>query len=318
MRKETLRAISESNPSKLFLEKERLLSQWWEVIQTNTARSIVNPESIISSAKEAVVRNKSLPMCMITCPNWQIERDKRTVSPLLDSDTKAKTLFGEELPRLARFTNECGIKVQLLVILSDIFSPEWTFLDQSIREAVNQNFRQIRHWLWLAAKHLDRNMTSGKIVLQTQLFNQIPKTEKEFQKRELSTFIMAEPLSQLKIEFLKKLEEMREYDERRHSISGLQRIWNRAGFLAALYSLDGVSVEKYFKSAFPTNNCEITPIMLNTVASEHAELLTLGWNWERKNKLGIITPTRNGIIHSWQEAAQEPFHFKPQTNNENN
>jgi len=111
---------------------------------------------------------------------------------------------------------------------------------------------------------------------------------------------------------LKELQTMNEYGDKRTSVSGMSKVWERALFLSTAYAVDGLLIEGDFDRArFPNHGVQQGYIELGAVASPHGDLIAQGLNILRgpEDHVGSVTPFNNAMHHSWSEPRQSPNEY---------
>ncbi|MBU0976173.1 MAG: hypothetical protein ABIE03_04080 [Patescibacteria group bacterium] len=266
----------------------------------NPAIPIAHPELLVTSVREAVQNTEPLNFVTISCPNWVIlEGGQRTVLPITEDTQRAQICFGQDLPRLIWQLQQIGISSRTLIIMSDVFSPDWVQVNDEMKQNTAQNVKAIKQTLWhaasrwgISAKNNHEASAQLKVLAQMPLIGKIPEARSLFQINETLVLQPTSPVGQFFIKTWIHFDQWKIYAERREDNTGLRKIRDRAEFLIKLYATDGQLMPLLIRQAF---NLVSEPAVIGVnleMDIPFAEALIGGWNIH--TSMPVITPTQNG------------------------
>lgn len=282
-----------------------------------SVREPVNSHLIYEALETCRSTGAPLRMRMVLCPNWVVDATGRTVAPIPasvkenqlvvdDPEMKIVGLLSEEVPQLVSTINSYGIPVQLLVVVADILSPGWVSDPKTTKANIEQNRKAVQ--LLLASSPLgkeifnDRTRAEVKVASQLQLATNTTGYEQALNQYQVDALNIGTPLNKWYLYVVQKLQEIGEYADKRTDLAGMRKIWERALFLAGIYAIDGRVIQSDFEKAGYSG--AVNPachIGLGTVNTGHGDIINQGWNIFPDFQIGVITPFKNSMEHSWSE-----------------
>lgn len=286
---------------------------------SESIRPVSYPDQIKKSVNESIKGDNPLYLRMVLCPNWQVDKTGRSIGEIPvttdgqnllvgNPNSKIVSLLSEEVPELVNYLNHYGINIKLLVVLADILSPNWVHDPKSAKEKLAQNQKAIKLLLLSSqkGKEIFNDKTKAEVKVASQL--QLATNTRNYKKRLIDyqkiSLIHGTDMNNWYLETVKQLQQIGEYSDSRNDLAGMKKIWDRALFLASIYVLDGEVIESDMVLSGLSKTPNIPCVALGTVASRHGDIISQGLNLNRKNPIGVISPYKNSMDHSWEEPAK--------------
>ncbi len=296
--------------------QQQIVNNAVDALTENTIRPVVNHEKIEQTVEKAV--RESVPLClrMVMCPNWTVSEKGRSVAAIpvraegnqliIDNpNTKIAKLLTEEVPAIIDKLVSNGVRTKLLIILADILSPNWVCDIKDVKINLEQNKNAVRLLLLSSpsGKELFNNKekAQAKVAGQLQLATNTARYEERLNSYQADALVMGTKMNEWYLDTITNLQKMGEYSDVRPDITGRRKIWERALFLAAIYALDGEVIESDLVKTGLVNTKNPPCIALGTVATAHGDIIAKGWNLKRREKIGVTSPFKNSMEHSWSE-----------------
>ncbi len=282
----------------------------------NSVRQPLFPERVQSAIETSLTQGTPLRLRMTLCPNWQVDPNGRSVGEIpVESDgrnlivgdpaMKIVSLLSDEVPGLVGYLNRQSLNIQLLVVVADILSPNWVHDEKTVQERLEQNRRAVNLLLKSTGKGKevfnDKSKAEARVQSQAQLATNTPRYHKRLEHKQWEALQHGSQMYEWYLDVIQRLQEMGEYEDKRQDLAGMQKIWERARFLAGIYALDGEVIQGDFQTAGFGPDLNHGYIALGTVATSHGDIIAKGWNFDPARPIGVVTPFSNAMEHSWSE-----------------